>query len=92
MRYKKKVAHIKHYRKNCKTNVILDVRTVRNAVHELHSSSLDLQGHNLNLNRANKKLNLRKWTDSNAFGFTAFTLVVHMAKKLVLRKHFYVNS
>jgi len=50
----KKVAHIKDYRKNCKTNVILDIGTVRNALHELRSSSLDLQGHNLNMNRANK--------------------------------------
>ena len=49
----KKVAHIKDYRKITKTNVILDVDLVRDVLHELSSSSLDLQGHNLNQNRAN---------------------------------------
>ena len=34
---------------------MLDVGSVRNALHELRSSSLDLQGHKLKLNRANKK-------------------------------------
>ena len=53
-REREKIARIKDYRKNAKTNVILDVGSVRNALHELRSSSLDLQGHNLKLNGANK--------------------------------------
>ena len=50
----KKDAHIKDYRKKSKINVILDVGSVHNALHELRSSGLDLQGQNLKLNRANK--------------------------------------
>jgi hypothetical protein len=58
----KKGAHIKDYRTNAKTDVVLDVGSVcnavgsvRNALHGLRFSSLDLQGHNPKLNRANKK-------------------------------------
>jgi hypothetical protein len=50
-----KVAHILDYRKITKKKVIVDVGSVRNAPHELRFSSLDLQEHNLNLNRVNKK-------------------------------------
>jgi hypothetical protein len=49
-----KGAQIKIREKNYKTYVIVDVGSVRNAPHEIRFSSLDLQGHNLNLNRVNK--------------------------------------
>jgi hypothetical protein len=56
----KKDARIKDYRKIAKKYIVVDAGSVCNVLHELRSSSLDLQGHNMNRNRENKKQTSRK--------------------------------